>query len=263
VPPPPPPPPPPANSVPTIDALTVQGTRPRQPANFADLSESLDVAATVRDQETAVEQLQYVWTATAGTFNGTGARVTWQAPASAQTPALVTLTLEVVERYGTNLEHRVRRTADVKLHDSAREVGEMSRQFLLDFSNTDIKDASVVMRNFGTAATCPQPNEITSEREDVVRHYTYFRMMDFRIGAASVSMNFGGSCPFRGKQGDACALVPTYWDSIDTRTNGRGAVDGTDIVAAAYSVADSRWFLCASDFDGRQLSGIGKSFYIR
>jgi hypothetical protein len=255
--------PPPVNQAPVIESIAVQGTRERQPANFADLSETVNVTATVRDEETPLDQLQYLWTATSGTFQGAGRRVQWQAPSEATTPSRVTVTLEVTERYGQSLQHRVTRTAEIALHNSQKEVGDMARQFLLDFSNTDIKDASIVMRNFGTAATCPQPGEIASEREDVIRHYTNFRMISFRIGTPVVTINFGGSCPFRGKQGDACALVPVFWDSVDLRSNSRGAVEGTDVIAAAYSKSDARWWLCASDFDGRRVSGAGQSFYLR
>ena len=261
--PPPPPPPPPVNNVPVIESITVQGTRNRQPASFADLNETVNVVATVRDDETAVDQLTYNWSAPSGTFSGTGARVTWQAPADAATPAVVTLTLQVVERYGTGLEHRVSRTVDVALHNSVKDVGDMARRFLLEFSDTNNKSAADIMRDFGTAATCPQPREIDSERDDVTNHFTNFRMMDFRIGPASVTVNFGGSCPFRGKLGDACAVVPAYWDSVDLRNNQRGAVTGNDIIAAAYSRTDRRWWLCASDYDGIAVSGAVMSFYLR
>jgi hypothetical protein len=256
-------PPPAANNVPVIESIAVQGTRARQPAGYAEVGESVEVTAQVRDDETAADRLQFNWTAPVGTFSGSGARVTWQAPSSAQTPASITLTLQVVERYGNNLEHRVSRTASVSLHDAAREVGDMARQFLLDFSDTTIKDASRIMRNFGTSATCPQPIEIQNERDDVIDHFTNFRMVRFEIGPAAVTVNFGGACPFRGKLGDACAVVPTFWDSIDLRTNSRGAVRGNDIVAAAYSRTDARWWLCASDFDGARVSGATLQFYLR
>lgn len=139
----------------------------------------------------------------------------------------------------------------------------MARRFLLEFSDTNNKSAADIMRDFGTAATCPQPREIDSERDDVTNHFTNFRMMDFRIGPASVTVNFGGSCPFRGKLGDACAVVPAYWDSVDLRNNQRGAVTGNDIIAAAYSRTDRRWWLCASDYDGIAVSGAVMSFYLR
>jgi hypothetical protein len=256
-PPPPPPPPPPANNPPIIDAITAQGLRPRQPANFADLGESIAVTARVRDDETAVEQVQFVWTATAGSFSGSGANVTWQAPASVGggTPSPVTLTLTVTEKYGSpgaalSYEHTVMKSAPVALHDSIREVAEMSRQFLLDFSTTSIKDADYIMRNFGNAATCPDAIEVQREREDVIRNYTFFNILNFRVDTPAVTVNFGGVCPFRGKRGDACSVTAVLWDSIDTRINVRGTTSGNDIIAAAYSTSTARWWLCASDYQG-------------
>lgn len=255
---------PPANNQPVIEAITVQGTRPRQPANFADLGEAIPVSAKVRDDETAVDQLVYTWTATAGSFTGTGANVTWNAPATAPvsveglTPATVTITLTITEKFGhpgvpPAFEQSVWHTVPVALHDSVKEVGDMSRQFLLDFSDTNIKDANYIMRNFGSAATCPEPSEVESEREQVINNFTFYRMQNFSIGVPSVTVNFGGTCPFRGRRGDACALVPVFWDSIDTRNNTRTPSAGTDIIAAAYSRKDLRWFLCASNYDGRNL----------
>lgn len=254
----------PPNNAPVIESITVQGTRVKQPANFADLGEAVSVSAKVRDDETAVEQLVYTWTATTGTFLGTGASVTWQAPATAPasvqgaTPAAVTLTLSLTEKYGNpggplSFEQSVSKTVPVALHDSVKEVGDMSRQFLLDFSDTNIKDVDYIMRNFGSAATCPEPGEIQSEREDVIRNYTFYRILNFSIGPAAVTVNFGGSCPFRSRRGDACATVPVFWDSVDLRDNTRQPNAGDDIVAAAYSSKDSRWFLCASNYNGRNL----------
>jgi hypothetical protein len=265
--PPPPPPPPPVNTVPVITSITVQGTRPRQPANFADVGETVPVTAVVTDAETAPELLQYNWTATVGSFTGTGAKVSWVAPAAAVTvtPAAVTITLQVVERFGTNLQNTVTRTAPVALHDSVKEVGDMSRQFLIDFSDTDLDNATYIMRNFGNAQTCPDPGELIDERDQVISHYTNFRMVDFTIGLATVSVNFGGVCAISGKQGDACAVVPARWNSIDLRVpNARPQeVNGLDRIAASYARNEGRWRLCASNYYGATLSGSRTSFYIR
>jgi hypothetical protein len=249
---------PPANAVPTIVSFTVQGTRARQPANFADIGEVIQVSANVKDDETPIGQLQFNWSSPVGSFSGTGASVTWQAPAQATTPVDVLLTLEVVERYGTapnTFEHRVSGTAAVSLHDSIKEVGDFSRQFLLDFSDSSIRDVDYIMRNFGSASTCPDVREVDAERADVIKDRTNYQIVSSRIGAARVSVNFGGSCPFRSKRGDACAVVPSYWQSRDVITRAVGAVDGDDIVAASYSSAGKRWWLCASDYDGRPVSG--------
>ena len=244
--PPPPPPPPPANSLPVIESITVQGSRPQEPPSFADLSEVVEVSAEVRDAESAVDQLQFNWSSSSGSFSGTGRRVTWQAPAAAATPAVVTLNLEVVERYGGSFEHRVTRTAEVALHDSAREVGDMSRQFLLDFSDSSIRDVSFIMRNFD-----PECYGTAQETEDVTRNRRDLRITAATVGPATVTVRFGGTCPFRARRGDACAQVPVSWESVWVRDGSRApSVRGTDQLAAMYRPGERRWRLCDSQFNG-------------
>ena len=217
--PPTPPPPvlPPSNVAPTIETIVAQGRRQRQPPRFADLKERIDVTATVSDPETPIEELTFQWTATAGTFDGTGKTVAWTAPDSATTPAKVTITLKIVENYGhpgqpKNFSHEVTSSVEVALHDSTSEVRRMAEQFLVDFSDTNIKDWQYIMRNFNAGA-CPSPADVEAEKEDVIRHYTEFQMINSRIGDGKVSVNFRSFCPFRGRPGDACAVVPVYWDS--------------------------------------------------
>lgn len=268
-PPPPPPPPvinPPANAAPSIDGITVQGRRPKQPVRFADLKETVDVTATVRDAETPLDDLIYQWSASAGTFTGTGRTVTWTAPDSASTPSTVTITLKVVENYGHPgqakiYSHELSGTQTIALHDSVREVGRMSEDFLAKFSQPQtIKDWQEVMKDF-RASACPQPGFVEEEKEDVIRHYTFFTMHTHTLQSASVRVNFGGGCSFRGRPGDACASVGVFWDSTDSRTGTRGTASGIDHVAAAYSSADSRWWLCSSDFE--PITTFGHSFYVR
>jgi hypothetical protein len=253
------------NRAPVIESIAVQGTRGNEPPNFADLSETVDVTATVKDEETALDKLQYVWTAPAGSFTGEGAHVTWVAPATAETPTTVTVTLEVVERYGVNLENRVSQTATVALHDSTKEVGDMARQFLLDFSDSQLP-VDYVMRNF-SMAECPDPREVTNERQDVDFNRHNFRIVDSRIGPAKVDVTFGGQCPFpdpnRVRNGDACTIVPAYWDSIYLGDNTRGAVNGDDYLSAAYSRAGQRWWLCSSDYAGSQVNRLLMLRFIR
>lgn len=253
---------PPANRLPIIDSITVQGTRAKEPANFADAGETVAVTATVHDDETAADQLQYAWTATAGTFSGTGSTVSWIAPASVASASTVTITLTVTEKYGANLAftHSVTGTAALSLHDSISEVGGMSRQFLLDFSDTNIKDVNFIMRNFGGPASCPESSRVQDERDDVIKNYTFYRMINFRVDPPSVTVNFGGICSTNHgpRKGDACAINGVMWDSVDTRTNSRGASAGNDFIEAAYSPNDSRWWLCASDYQA--LSSTGNPF---
>jgi len=257
---------PPQNAVPSIDTITAQGRRTRQPARFADLRETVDVAATVRDSETSIDELVYQWSATAGTFTGSGRNVTWTAPASAATPGSVTITLKVIENYGhpgqpKNFSHEVTGTQTIALHDSAREVGEMSRRFLTEFSKPQTNQQwQDIMKDF-KASVCRQPALVDDEKEDVIRHYTNYVMHSYEIRPEAVNVHFGGACAFRNRPGDACAIVPVFWDSTDRRTGSRGTATGLDHIAAAYSPTDSRWWLCSSDFE--PISSFGHSFYSR
>jgi hypothetical protein len=252
---------PPSNNLPVISAISAQGTRPREPANFADLRERIDVSASVRDDETAADQLGYEWSASAGVFEGSGARVTWVAPDSAPTtPADVTITLRVVERYGAGgiFQHRVTGTHTVSLHDSVRELGEMSVRFLTEFSKPQTnKNAQDIMRDF-KASVCPDPRQVENEREDVIRHYTYFEMHSYDIRAPSVQVNFGGRCP-KGGEGDACISVPVFWESTDSRDKKRGSTSGVDHLTGVYARGDKRWWLCSSSYE--QTGTQGHLFY--
>ena len=265
-PPPPPPPPSPVNAAPVIESVRVQTRRAGVPASFADVGDTMDVTATVTDAETPVDQLVYQWSAPTGTFEGSGRAVRWIAPSSAETPATVTLTLRVIETYGnpgqTALKHEITATATVRLHDSRKEVGDMARRFLTEFSkpqaNQNIDD---IMKDF-SESRCPQISEVRDERDQVIAHYTNFVMVDYVVGPASVNLQFGGACAFRGALGDACAVVPVYWNSTDKRTGVTSSTSGLDHLAAVYAAADSRWWLCSSQYEHLG-SFTGNAFYSR
>lgn len=245
-PPPPPPPPPPANNAPVIESVTVQGTRANEPANFADVNEAVEVVARVRDDETPAEQLQYVWSAAEGTFSGSGARVTWQAPSAVPTQSTVAIRLEVLERYGSanQFEHRVSHSEVVNVHDSVKEVGELARQFLLDFSDSNL-DVTYVMRNFDPACY-----GTAQEMEDVARNRRDLRITEYSVGTPAVTVRFGGICPIAGRPGDACARVPVMWKSVRIADGRRETARGDDQVAAIYHRVERRWRLCDSTFQG-------------
>jgi hypothetical protein len=262
----PPPPPPPANSLPVIDDITVRGKRSAEPERFADLREAVEVSAVVRDNETALDELTYAWSATAGTFSGTGRTVTWTAPDSAQTPATVTITLKVTERYGNpggpkNFSQEVSGTQTLTLHDSEEEIAAMALRFLTAFSNPQAnKDANDIMRDF-KASACPQPGLVNDERDEVIRHYTFFTMQSSSVQTPDVRIDFGEGCEYRGRPGDACASARVNWHSTDTRTGKPETAIGIDHIAAAYSRTDSRWWLCSSDFE--PTTSLAHSFYAR
>ena len=244
---------PPPNGAPVIESITIQGRRAKEPANFSDLGETIDVIARVRDEETPVEELQYAWSAEVGTFDGVGAKVTWRAPDTAATPLPVTISLKVTEKYGYPgaakiYQQDVSASAAVSLHNSTKEIGDMARQFLLDFSDSNIRDISSIMRNFipGCYGTKEETDQVTENRRR-------FRIIESRVGAPQTTINFGGVCPFDAKRGDACTAVSVYWNSIDMDNHDAvGAVTGTDWLASFYRADKQQWGLCDSSFDGRK-----------
>ena len=247
------------NAPPVIGTFRVQGSRTDEPANFADLAESIAVSVTVTDAETALNNLTFNWSCPVGTFSGSGPAVTWRAPATASiTPIEITLGLEVVETYqsqGRNVENRVAGSTTVSLHNSIQEVSEMSRQFLLDFSDSNVAVAQV-MRNFEPSCygTPLETSDVTENRRD-------FTIIESNIGVAATSVGFGGACSFRRRAGDACSRVPVFWrsrakqDLYDARGRlvlRKGEVttaSGVDQVAAMYYANQKRWRLCDSAFD--------------
>ena len=91
----------------------------------------------------------------------------------------MTITLKIVENYGhpgqpKNFSHEVTSSVEIALHDSGREVRRMAGQFLVEFSDTNIKDWQYIMRNF-KAGACPGPADVEAEKEDVIWHYTNSR----------------------------------------------------------------------------------------
>jgi hypothetical protein len=153
-------------------------------------------------------------------------------------------------------ENRVTKSIAVTVHDSVKEVGDMARQFLLDFSDSSIVDVPYIMRNF--TDLCPEGK--ANETSDVTNNRQHFKITSFRVDPAVVTVNFGGRCPFRNASGDACAQVPVDWVSTYLDDGSRQHVAGTDQVTAVYDGTLKRWGLCASDFDGKAISGLMRRF---
>ncbi len=243
------------NEPPVIQSITARGVKPNEPENFADLSEEITVTATATDAEASADRLVYEWSGTDGTFSGTGPSVKWRAPASGATPFAASLKLTVVDRFQTTdgnglpitFEHRVEKTFAVKVHDSIKEVGGMATLFLENFSKSSVPPATV-MQDFlvgcyGTAA----------ELQDVVDNRAEYTITSYSVGPPTVTVNFGGTCAFRRRSGDACSNTTVQWSSIEKDTGDTGSVEGTDQVAAVYR--NARWWLCDSQFDAKSSVG--------
>ena len=251
------------NAPPMVSDISSFGPRPNQPAGMADLGETLAVGVTVTDAETMPSALIYEWTATDGTFTGSGSTVSWTAPAALQAPPLsVTVTLTVIEPYvqfdpqGQPVagEHRVTRTGLIRVHDSPNEVRALARQFLLDFSDSSIPPGTVV-QNFSD--TCGGK---ASELSDVEKNRCNFTITAFDVGDGTPVVNFGGTCVLqdRVRGADACIVIPVRWESIanpgalscpiseGVPPGTMTVAEGLDQVTAVYE--GGQWRLCHSDF---------------
>jgi hypothetical protein len=138
----------------------------------------------------------------------------------------------------------------VSVHNSTKEIGDMSYQFLIDFSKQ--LPPSDVLRDFSDTF-----GGKAAELADTQRNQRCFKIDSYAVGTPSVKVNFDGTCAFRSRAGDACTSVPVQWRSTvisaaaecgGQPVGTKGVSSGTDWVTAVYE--GSRWFLCDSDFEG-------------
>ena len=132
------------NTPPVVESIVASATR-------AEVETDVTITATVRDAETPVAQLKYEWKADAGTFTGEGASVKWRAPKGATTPADYAVRLTVTETYsasnavGGSQQNIVNATSPViRLHDSPKELGDLSMSFLGDFANSSVSPSTCI-----------------------------------------------------------------------------------------------------------------------
>jgi len=221
------------------------------PSRFADLDETITVTATVIDAETPTDQLKYEWAAESGAISGSGREISWRAPAQANTPATVRLTLTVTETYQTTdsqglpttAENKVTGTFDVRLHASAKEVRDMAVDFLVAFSQQRLSPAQIISNFTDSCAGKGQ------ELDDVVKNQREKTIVSYNVEPnPRVDVAFGGVCRDRDRAADACAYVPVRWQSTFKSDGKPELAVGTDQVSAIYE--DNRWRLCDSDFLG-------------
>lgn len=242
------------NPPPVIQSITSTGPHANQPDRYAEVSEPLSLTATVVDNETSSDALQYDWSAPDGTFGGAGATVTWQPPVK-PTPFDIIITLTVTEHFKTPDSHGlpvdqtnvVTGTIDVFVHDAKKEVNSEGANFLELFSDSN-KGPDQVLQDFDPG--CLDMGD--SERTDVINNRRDFKIISHDIGTPTFTLNFGGFCTLIGegksRPGDACAYFPSHWLSLLTAdpTAPAEPSDGVDQVAALYR--NNRWVLCTSEF---------------
>jgi len=237
------------NLAPVVESLTTSADR-------VEVDSEITLTATVKDQETPVDQLTFDWKAAAGTFTGAGASVKWRAPKDVKTPADYEISLTVTETYGTadssgkRPQNVTTATApSVRVHNSPKELGDMSVQFLTDFANSTTS-TSTCLRDF--TDSCKGKGE---ERDDIDSNRIHYQILSSSLALRSVNVASNGlsanmtvACSFTSKTlvcdpGDKFCVVGDV-----------GTARGDCLLTGKYE--NRRWWLCDSHFAGKLLDSM-------
>jgi hypothetical protein len=252
--------PPPAgpsvNAAPVIERITADVDR-------TEVNTDVTLTASVKDEETAVDQLKFEWKADTGTFSGEGASVKWRAPADIPTPADFTITLTVTEAYGAPDSFGVRpqnvTTASappIRVHNSTKELGDMSLQFLSDFATSSTSTATC-LRNFSDS--CPGKAE---EKRDIDNNREFLEILSSSLNLRNVTL---GSSRSTARMSVACAFTsrivkcpPPGPDSSACVVGSVESVRGDCTLTGVYE--QKRWWLCDSHFNGTPTAAVRRLF---
>jgi hypothetical protein len=243
-----------SNLPPVIVNIRGVGSRPGQPAGFADQDETVTLIADATDAETPVSQLTFLWSGP-GTFGATTASTSWHLPATVSpVPSPVTVTVTATETYVegklTHTQSSAPKTFVMQVHDSQKEILDMGQDFLTLFSQSNVSTKDV-LHNFST--TCDggkgrndEAGDVDANRQTYVEDFSAFRIS--RRGPAVI--NFHSVCvlPDGRVQAniDACSSFAVHWE-VTKKSNGlRQVTNGVDYVSAVLE--NNAWRLCHSDF---------------
>lgn len=237
------------NVAPVVESITLSSDR-------VEVDSEITLTANVKDQETPVDQLRFEWKATAGTLSGEGAVVKWRAPKDIKTPADYEISLTVTETYGTADSSGKRpqnvttaTTPSVRVHNSPKELGDMSLQFLTDFAHSSVS-TSTCLRDF--TDSCKGKSE---ERDDIDSNRVHYQILSssltlrsVNVASSGLSANMTVACSFTSKTlvcdpGDKFCVVGDV-----------GTAKGDCTLTGKYE--NRRWWLCDSHFTGKLLDSM-------
>lgn len=234
-----------ANAPPVIQSITA-GSR-------AEAGSEIEVSATVQDQEATTATLVFEWSATGGTFAGTGASVRWTAP-NTTVPTAYDLTLTVIERYTVALsgggeetrENRSTGRATVHVNDSTREVSALSTTFIDDFLHSE-RTPEFCVRNFSD--NCPGKR---AELSDIQQNRARFvnNPGASSMGPASILFYDSGGTSRRSVAASQALFAELTascrFAATDKTTGQAGVAVGTCLLNHIYE--NFQWRLCDSRF---------------
>jgi hypothetical protein len=241
------------NTPPVIESITLSAPR-------TEVDTDVTLTATVRDAETPVSQLKFEWKAEAGTFSGEGATVKWHAPKDVKTPINYTIQLTVTETYGTSnavggvQTNIVNSTAPViRVHDSPKELGDLSLGFLGDFANSSVSPSTCV-KDF--SSNCrgrdDEKSDIEANREHFLILNSSLKLKSVKVGANATTGDMTVACSFTSR------ITKCDPGSTGCVVGAVGTVAGDCTLTGVYE--QDRWWLCTSHFSGAQVPLAFRSF---
>jgi hypothetical protein len=241
------------NVAPVIESITPSSDR-------VEVDDEITVTAVVSDHETPIDQLKFDWKADAGTFTGTGPSVKWRAPKDIKTPVDYEIKLTVTETYGTPNSAGVRpqnvttgSIPAVRVHNSPKELGELSIRFLSDFATSSVP-ANTCVRDF-TDSCRGKADELS----DIESNRVHFDILSSSLSLKSVVVATSGltanmvvACSFTSRikacdPGDKTCVLGDV-----------GTAHGDCILTGKYE--SRRWWLCDSHFIGKLTDAIRNFF---
>jgi hypothetical protein len=225
-----------SNSPPVIQSITPASNR-------SEVNGDVLVTAQVTDQETSPSNLVYNWTATGGSFTGTGSTVHWHAPASGA-PALFTLTLTVIENYTVTIpggksqtgQNQATASTEIHVNDSNKEITNLVLTFLDDFVHSE-RTPEYCVRNFSDNCSGKQDelSDIQSDRANFINDPS-------RSGFSVSSITFDD--PVHPTFSNVVA--PCHFAATNKSTGVFGIANGNCLLTTVYE--NFNWFLCVSHF---------------
>jgi hypothetical protein len=244
------------NLPPRIEGITASAER-------AEVDTEVSLTAAVHDDETSIDQLKFEWKADAGTFAGEGPSVKWRAPGGIRTPADYTVSVTVTETYGAADASGVRPTnvstataPVIRVHNSPKELGDISLKFLSDFANSSVSPADC-LRDFTDSCRGK-----ADERSDIEFNRGHFAILSSTLNLRNASVDSNG---VSANITVACAFTSriTACDAGDSSctVGSISSVSGDCLLTGKYE--QKRWWLCDSHFRGRFGEGLRGFFGLR
>ena len=227
------------NMPPTIESVVI-GTR-------AEADQPIQVSATVKDAETPLGQLTYIWSASpqtgifngSTTFSGSQAMIMWRPPKGQKTPDVYSVSLTVTEAYtsaGQAKQNIVSSSATVHYNDSAAEVTSLGIDFLVQkFANFNVSPAEAVS-NFSDSCRgkADELGDVTVNRANFHILSGSFTPTPPTFDSNLTAGTVGGFCQFED--------IPNSGPYAGRRE----FVSGTCVLTTVYE--NFRWYLCDSTF---------------